>query len=251
MTSLAVEEDSVIPNSLDSIPPLTTHVLTDEAEKISALKLIADSIAQQRQLASRAILFHPVVIAAYIGLLAITTQLLYKTRGDLGVLFTTLAGVTMACLVGVRSVTAGYITLAEDVNWKFVQSEDGNDDVIIGSRYGEDIIGALVLRLERSCPSPSKRKAKSKAGGKGVVRAWTTKMRYRGTGIGTDLLQEAVRVTREKLGNSAEIGFAAEHANSKMVLPEMFNRGFRKREMKAAKALEAVVEGDFGGKKKR
>jgi len=157
----------------------------------------------------------------------------------------------MACLVGVRSITAGYISLAEDMNWKFVQNEDGVEDIIIGSRYGEDIIGALVVRLERSCHSPSRRKAKSKSGGQGVVRAWTTKLRYRGTGIGTDLLQEAVRVTREKLGNSAGIGFAAEHANSKMVLPEMFNRGFRKREMKAAKALEAVVEGDIGAKKKR
>lgn len=251
MTSLADGEDPITPNLLDSIPPLTTGVLTNEAEKVSGLKLIADSIAQQRQLASRAVLFHPIIIAAYVGLLAITTQLLYKTRGDLGVLLTTVAGVTMACLVGVRSFTAGYITLAEDVNWKFIQNEDGGDDIIIGSRYGEDVIGALILRLERSCHSPSKRKAKSKTGGKGVVRAWTTKMRYRGTGIGTDLLQEAVRVTREKLGNSAEIGFAAEHANSKMILPEMFNRGFRKREMKAAKALETVVEGEFGGKKKR
>ena len=226
-------------------------MLTNEVEKVSGLKLIADSIAQQRQLASRAVLFHPIILSAYIGLLAITTQLLYKTRGDLGVLLTTVAGVSMAWLVGVRSVTAGYITLAEDVSWNFVRNEDGGDDIIIGSRYGEDVIGALILRLERNCQSPSKRKAKSKTGGKGVVRAWTTKMRYRGTGIGTDLLQEAVRVTREKLGNSAEIGFAAEHANSKMILPEMFNHGFRKREMKAAKALKTIVEGDLGGKRKR
>lgn len=251
MTSLADEEDSITPNPLDSVPPLTTGVLTDETEKVPALKLIADSIAQQRQLASRAILFHPITIAAYIGLLAVTTQLLYKTRADLGVLFTTVAGVTMACLVGVRSATAGYITLAEDMSWKYLQNEDGSEDIIIGSRYGEDVIGALILRLERGCQSPSKRKAKNKSGGKGVVRAWTTKMRYRGTGIGTDLLQEAVRVTREKLGNSAEIGFAAEHANSKMVLPETFNSGFRQRERKAAKALETIVEGDFGGKRKR
>ncbi len=32
-----------------------------------------------------------------------------------------------------------------------------------------------------------------------------------------------------------------EHANSVMVLPEMFNRPFRKGEMRAAKALEKVL----------
>ena len=60
-----------------------------------------------------------------------------------------------------------------------------------------------------------------------------------------------MRVTREKLGNSAEIGFAAEHANSKMILPAIFNGGFRKRETKAAKALEAVIESMEPGLKKK
>ena len=49
----------------------------------------------------------------------------------------------------------------------------------------------------------------------------------------------------------AEIGFAAEHANSKMILPEVFNGVFRKRETKAAKALEAVVENMDGSSKKK
>lgn len=162
----------------------------------------------------------------------------------------------MACLVGVRGVTRGYISLAEEMNWSFAQNEDGEEDVIIGSRFGEDIIGATILRLERNGNgngNGGRRKSKpSKLGGKGVVRAWTTKMRYRGTGVGTEMLEEVVRITREKLGNSAEIGFAAEHANSNMVLPEIFNSGFRKKEVRAARALEAVVESmDGNGRKKR
>ena len=253
MTSLSDQHDAPTSNPLDDIPPLTTGQLTAEADKIAALKLIADSIAQQRQLASRAVIFHPLTIAAYIGLVAIVSQLLYKSKNDLGILLTTVAGLTMACLVGVRGLTAGYIAKAESLNWKFAQNEDGDDDIIVGTRYGEDIIGALILRVERNGSySPQRKKAKGgKTGGKGVVRAWTTKMRYRGTGIGTDLLETAVRITREKLGNSAEIGFAAEHANSEMVLPELFNGGFRRREMRAAKTLESVVSGDVGGKKKR
>lgn len=175
-------------------------------------------------------------------MLGIISQLLYKTRSDLALVGTTVTGLTMACLVLVRGLTNGYINLAESLSWDFLWSSDGCEDIIIGSRYGDDIIGALVLRLERNGSGSGKKKAKNgKTGGKGVVRAWTTKMRYRGTGVGTELLEEAVRTTKEKLGRETEIGFAAEHANSKMVLPEVFNGGFRRREGRAAKALKNVV----------
>lgn len=158
----------------------------------------------------------------------------------------------MTCLIAVRGLTGGYLTLAEDFKWAWIQNEDGEEDTIIGSRYGEELIGALILRLERNGNGGGKKKAKNgKTGGKGVVRAWTVRIRYRGGGVGTELLEEAVKVTREKLGNSAEIGFAAEHANSKMILPEIFNGAFRKREAKAAKALEAVVESMDGSSKKK
>lgn len=157
----------------------------------------------------------------------------------------------MAGLVGVRGYTKDFITLAEDMNWSFAQNEEGEQDVFIGTRYGDNIIGAALLRLERNGNSGRKKTKSSKVGGKGLVRAWTTKMRYRGTGVGTGLLEEAVRITRERLGNSAEIGFAAEHANSNMVLPEIFNAGFRRKEVKAARALEAVIESVDGGSRKK
>jgi GNAT superfamily N-acetyltransferase len=253
MTSNAEDEASLPPNSLDSIPTLTTAILTSEADKVAALKLVADSIAQQRQLASVAIIYHPVIIAAYIFLLAITSLFIYKTTSDILIMVTTCAGITMALLVVVQGWTSGYVQLAEEFNWKFMKNQDGEEDIIIGSRYGEQLIGALILRLERNGNGNGRKKSKGgKTGGRGIVRAWTTKQRYRGTGVGTELLEEAVRVTRERLGNSAEIGFAAEHANSKMLLPEMFNRGFREREARAARALEEVIGiMDAGSKKKR
>jgi hypothetical protein len=253
MSSAAEDQVVLPPNPLDEIPPLTTKVLITEEDKIAALKLVADSIAQQRQFAARSIIFHPITIAGYILILAIVSQFLYKSRSDIGVVATTSAGITMACLIAVRGLTSGYLSLAEQFNWKFVHNEDGEEDTIIGSRYGEEIIGACIIRLERNGNGGGKKKAKSgKTGGKGIVRAWTTRIKYRGNGVGTELLEEVVRVTREKLGNSAEIGFAAEHANSKMILPEFFNGGFRKREARAAKALEGVVESmDSGSRKKR
>lgn len=65
------------------------------------------------------------------------------------------------------------------------------------------------------------------------------------------MLHEAVRITREKCGRDAEVGFAAEHANSSMVLPEMFNRTFRQDERKAAGALEKVLSEWEGARRKR
>ena len=157
----------------------------------------------------------------------------------------------MAFLVAVRGMTRGYVDAAEELNWNWAKNEEGEEDVIIGSKYGENVIGAAVLRLERSGTPGKKTKKASKHGGKGLVRAWTTKMRYRGTGVGTELLEECVRTTREKLGKEAEIGFAVEHANAKKVLPEFFTGTFRKRELRAAKALDKVVESMEQTKKKR
>ncbi|RAL59587.1 hypothetical protein DID88_006446 [Monilinia fructigena] len=106
----------------------------------------------------------------------------------------------MACLVAVRAATAGYLHTAEEFNWNFAKNDEGEEDVIIGSRYGDDIIGALILRIERAPHlTGSPRRGKSgRKGGKGVVRAWTTKVRYRGTGVGTEMLEQAVKETRRK-----------------------------------------------------
>lgn len=161
----------------------------------------------------------------------------------------------MACLVGVRGMTSGYLSTAEAYNWESVKNEEGEEDIILGSRYGPDLIGALVLRLERSAPSSPQKKGKkaaAKQGGNGVIRAWSVKNRYRGKGVGTELLEEAIKITREKLGRDAGVGFAAEHANAKAVLPGIFNGAFRRREVKAGRRLEMVLEEiDGGGRKKR
>ncbi|EPE28500.1 hypothetical protein GLAREA_09621 [Glarea lozoyensis ATCC 20868] len=238
-------------NPLDSIPPLTTTILTTDDDKTAALKLVADSIAQQRQAASKAIIFHPLTLAIYAIALGIVTKLLYKVPNDIGIVFTTCAGITMAGMIAIRGAVGGYLSLAEELKWSFLKNDSGEEDIVLGSRFGDNLIGALILRLERNPPSPTfstagKKKGsgnsrQGKTGGQGVIRAWTVGVRFRGKGVGTELLEEAVKSTREKLGGSAEVGFAREHANSKMVVPEIFNGGFRKREARAARALEKVV----------
>jgi hypothetical protein len=223
--------------NLDDLPPLSTYPLTDSAERLLALKLIADSIAQQRQVASKAIIVHPFSLSLWVLMLGVVYQFIYKTPADIGVFVTTVAGISMSMLVGVRMLTGGYLQEAEGLKWDFLRDPvSGEEDVLIGTKYGAEIIGALALRLEKSG-------GKKKKGGKGLVRAWTTKLRYRHKGIGTGLLEEAVRVTRERLGKEAELGFAADHANSKILVPGVFGNIFKYRERMALKLLEEVEEG--------
>lgn len=229
--------DAPAENALDSVPPLATYILTDPQERIDALKLIADSVAQQRQAASFAVISNPLTIGLWVTLLAILWQNLYKAPGDIGLLVTTGAGLTMAMLAATRYLSHGYIAAAEAITWAFLKNPNGDDDLLIGTKFGEEIIGACVLRLESI---EGRKKGRFARGGKGMVRAWTVKLRFRHKGVGTALLEEAVRLTRENLGKNTPLGFSVDHANSKTFLPPVFQGRFRKMEVLAVQKLEAV-----------
>ncbi|KAL2146905.1 hypothetical protein VTI28DRAFT_1632 [Corynascus sepedonium] len=264
----------------DEIPPLSLEVLTTEEDKGAALKLVADSIAQQRQRAASHLALHPLPLAALLAVLAtiyryyswaVAKKSAHQQHDDLGnALMLGASGAVLTYLVIIRALTSGYLRAAGGISRDYLSAgrpAGAEEDIILGTRHGSDIVGALVLRLERpgstsspdgsgggsSCGSGgsggggSRRKAHSRQnsfklkGGRGVIRAWTIRLRYRGQGLGGDLLREAVRITRERCGRDAEVGFAKEHANSVMVLPELFNRPFRKAEMQAARALDKIL----------
>ncbi|KAL8381160.1 hypothetical protein RB595_005443 [Gaeumannomyces hyphopodioides] len=285
----------------DDIPPFSLEVLTERADRVEALRLVADSVAQQRQRAALSLVLHPACLAGLALALAAAYQFAWARPGgrrDAGLLLTLASGVVMSYLVAVRLLASRYIALAEGVGWRFLSRfstgirppaagdgdapvPDGSDlateDVVLGARFGDELVAALVLRLEplgRPASSSGgggggggvgggsgggsgggggrrKNRTSSLKGGRGVIRAWTTKLRYRCKGVGGDMLREAVRVTRERCGRDAEVGFAKEHANSVMVLPEMFNGPFRKTERKATKALEAILVELEGTRRKK
>ncbi|CAK7267237.1 hypothetical protein SEPCBS119000_002444 [Sporothrix epigloea] len=251
------------PIGLDDIPPLSLGVLTEHADKVDALKLVADSIAQQRQTASRSMVFHPLNVAGLSATLGVAYQL--NSNRDLGVNLSIMSGIIMAYLMTIRYFTAQYIPLAEDLKWDWILpikddgelDPDAEEDKIIGAKYGNEIIGALVLRLVPSTSeqtlaaagSTNSRRKRSPSslnnyytGGHGVVRAWTTILRYRRRGVGSDMLHEAIKVTRDHCGKDARVVFAEAHANSVMVVHDMFNRPFRKAEQWAAAALEKALQ---------
>ena len=254
---------------LDDIPPLTLGVLNERGDKVDALKLVADSIAQQRQVVSRSMVFHPLNVAGLAATLGVAYQL--NPSRDLGTNLTVMSGIIMTYLMTIRYFTAQYIPMAEGLKWDWILpvnddgelDPDAEEDTVIGAKYGDEMIGALVLRLVPPTPEQNSGSAAAAAtaasttnsrnkrgpnasrnyykGGHGVVRAWTTILRYRRRGVGGDMLQEAIQVTRDRCGQDAKVVFAEAHANSIMVVHEMFNGPLRKVEQWATATLEKAL----------
>ena len=235
-----------------SLPPLTTQPALSSDDKVAALRLVADSVAQQRQLASRALIFHPLTVVSSVGLLAMIGQWLYKgSRSDLAVIGTTFGGIIMAVLISVRWASGGYIPLAEETGtWAWLDrgQTSGKEDDILITKFGDEVIGALVLRGAKDVDSgsaggggsPRKRRQSGGAGRlKGIVRAWTVKQRYRKKRVGEGLLEEAMRMCNERGWSGPR--FAEDHANSRRVLPATFNGGFDRRDRRAKDMLAAMV----------
>ena len=238
---------------LDDIPPLSLETLNTREDKYDGLHLIADSVAQMRQRASAAVLTHPICLAGFAAAFAAVYRFAWVSRGDPGLAIILSCGVAVSGILGVSYFTNGYIELAEKMRWDWLRGPDGEEDLILGARFDDRIIGALVLRLQPNPAFVGKRRSRALAlrGGRGVIRAWTTKMKYRGKGMGKDLLLAAVRVTKERCGKDAEVGFAKEHANSVMLLPDYFNGIFKRDEMRATKAVDSAVAEWEASKKRR
>ncbi|RMZ90291.1 hypothetical protein DV736_g2465, partial [Chaetothyriales sp. CBS 134916] len=276
-------------NPLDSIPPLVTKPAVSQDDKVDALELVADSVAQQRQYGSRAMIFHPITAGVVVAVLGISYNMLYKgNRSDWALVGTTLAGALMALLISVRYFTRVYIEEAERVGtWKWLdegRSADqgdfvGKEDEILLTRYGQEAVGALVMRGVRfpsssatttSSSTVTKRsnskKSRRQNGGvhstrnapvTALIRGFATTNRYRRKGIGTELLEEAIKICQVKGWQGPE--FAADHANSARLLPlRTYDGPFEKRDRDARRLLEMVKaeaasssRSGNGGKQKR
>lgn len=203
-------------------PPLTQGPLTTPSDRQAALRLVADSIAQQRQLAARSLISHPATLSLLVVLLAVIHRL---NRAELSAQLMFGSAATMTLLLAARYATSGYIARAEAFRWA-EWLHDG--DEVLGVRFGDDMVGALVLRVDEERRT-------------GAVRAWTTRLKYRRRGVGGDLLREAAAITRRRCGPDYKLVFAKDHANSDMVLPDMFNGVFRTRNAYAQRALEKAL----------
>ncbi len=112
----------------------------------------------------------------------------------------------MAALLSVRWATGGYIEAAERINWKWMCDDEGREDEVLVTRFGEEVIGCVVFRVVAEGG-----KGRRKRVARGAVRGWAVRLRYRGKGVGVGLLEETVGVVRERGAEGVE--FAPDHAS--------------------------------------
>ncbi|RDA96274.1 hypothetical protein CP533_1688 [Ophiocordyceps camponoti-saundersi (nom. inval.)] len=236
------------PSAADTI---SLDVLSSETEQDEGLNLVARSVAQMDRRAAQALAIHPLSL----GLLVTTWALVLRLARSGPVLVS--AALAAGYLSFVRLCTRRYRPLARAIDRSWLQP-DSHDVVVVGARRAGSLVGVLVLRLElnraHASPSSSPRRRSRGAslrGGKGVIRAWTTRVDYRGIGIGKSLLAAAVTITKDRCGRDAQLGFAKDHANSIDLLPDRFATPFRRSEAQAARALEAAAEDWQLSKKKK
>lgn len=180
-------------------------------DRSAALRLIADSVVQQRQLAAKELVLHPATLAVIVLVIATLAQFCAWRP-----LFTAVAGLTVAALAAIYWITIDYATLAEKINWDWLggytppstptgergsslkKQSKSDDPVVLVSKWGEEVIGALIMKVVKR-----ERKA--------YVRAWTIKSSCRGKGLGGGLLEEGVRVAWGKGARAFE--FERGHAS--------------------------------------
>jgi len=262
----------------DGIPILKTLPADDDDVRAEALHIIADSVAQQRNLASRAVIFHPIVMALFIAGFAICRQMIYKGEtSDYIKVVTTFTGVVMAILGAVRLACGPYIFEAERVGtWQWLnkgrstgEEEQtgvkvlGDSDEILLTKFGHEYIGAIIFRgvqpvVVPGSPNGNKRSRRSQSPSKHtkmVIRAWSVRQKYRRKEVGSALLEDAMKVGKARGWTTDGVEFAEDHANHKRVLPTVFNGALDKFDHIAHKILQKKLQGSEvtqgKGRKKR
>lgn len=173
---------------LAGVPELTSYLVTDEEERIEALKLVADSVAQQRQLANKALLYSPLNLAILVGILAQMARYMYDSRMDSFIIASSCVGLIMTFMAGTRFATKDYLFAAEEINWEWV----GDSDFLV-TKFGDEVIGTAVIEWV----SGESRQKRKKAW-RGFIKAWTVRQKYRGKGVGSSLLEDAIKEAKKK-----------------------------------------------------
>jgi len=209
-TTEATSDAAAPHDPLAGVPELQTYVAEKEEDKIAALKLVADSVAQMAQAANSSVIWHPLTLAVLIAIIAVVAQVVLRSTGQIGTAATTCTGLIMILLVLCRRISAPYVVEAEGINFEWL----GEAQMIV-TKFGDEIMGTVVI----DWISPDSKQKKKKVQ-KGEIKGWAVRMRYRGKGVGSALLEEAVKESQKKGAETIE--FAADHASEYCDLRQYF-----------------------------
>ena len=232
--------------------PQLAITLAEPDELVSALELIANTVAQQRQTLNRRVLSHPYfLMPAALILGGVSARTLNNTGGGILSGYPALvilgAGVLIALLSSVARYTCDYLIEAERIGSTATLNAElrAPDRAVVIARWGDKVIGAAVVRT---------------GGERAEIWAWAVQLVYRGKGLGHDLLVKAVDVARERMGKDCDVVFAEDHARTFMGwcfvlrlltftdsyrignVPATFNVPFDRSEERARRALKKVLE---------
>ncbi|KAJ6780847.1 hypothetical protein PWT90_00534 [Aphanocladium album] len=240
---------------LEDIPELSLDTLRTEEEQKEGLKLLADTVAGMRTPATVTVMSHPSCLVPFSTFLSIIYYTRYTIPGHFKVTACYTYGSVILYIFFIWCLARPYKTFAKDINRAWLDEEGPNRDIMVGAR-GKDnkLAGVVVLRLSpKLVPTGGRRRTRSLSfkGGRGLIRAWAVRRKCRGRGVGKELLQEAVRVTRDRCGRDADVGFVQDHAHSRLIFHNMFNGFFHKVEIGADKALRTAVSEWSGVRKKK
>ena len=108
----ALERPVTAPDTQDEDPQLSFETHTRPEDKIDALKLIGDSIAQPRQIASRHLIFHSLCLGVFSGVLSIAHIALGLAKDDYVSMVITYSGFVLAYFLAIRYLAGPYIHIA-------------------------------------------------------------------------------------------------------------------------------------------
>ncbi|KAJ5835251.1 Acyl-CoA N-acyltransferase [Penicillium robsamsonii] len=226
-------------------PGQSTDVATEDVEVVSALKLIAVSVAEQRHLAAKSLLLHPATLTLAAVSYAYSVGAVYHDPSGWPYIAVICATALSATLGIITRLVRRYNDEAEKVgtlNWLYghhpstdfdattiqegatFNSDDGVTFVLI-HRFGGCIVGTLVISIAYSGIQPRpKLNATTLPTGENydaLIRAWTVQKGFRGYGVGAVLLNKAVMICYDHKWKG--LRFANSHANSLRVFSSIFH----------------------------
>ncbi|KAJ8607591.1 hypothetical protein MRB53_040175 [Persea americana] len=233
-----VEQEKPSEDPFEGVPELKSYKTDDEVERIAALKLVADSVAQMRQNSNNHLIAHPLNLAIFVVVLAVMSQILHNQGRDFIMIGMGSLGLASSFFALCRYFTQDYIYRAEGFKYDWL---DGCDVII--TKFGQEIIGAIVIEWISGEARQKKKKA-----WRGEIKGWTVRLKFRRKGVGSALLEDAVQLAKSKGAESLE--FSQNHANSHRVLPPYYSKPFDRKDKQARLLLQELWDNTGRSKRK-
>ncbi|KXG48602.1 Acyl-CoA N-acyltransferase [Penicillium griseofulvum] len=226
-------------------PGQSTDVATEDFEIISALKLIAVSVDQQRHIAAISLILHPTTMTLVAVSFAYSVGAVYHDPSGWPYIAIICATAILATLGVAIRLSWRYHDKAEKVgtlNWLYGHDPSKNVDpttteedpafnsdngvtFVLIHRFGRRIVGALAMSVTYSGiqphSEPSSTTLPTGENYNAFIRAWTVQKGFRGYGVGAALLNEAIMICYEHKWK--RLRFATCHANSLRVFLPIFH----------------------------